>query len=180
VAIDVGDAGCARQAREGFGAGVFQERGSGGFGERDQFSDEPVIAVVDGLGGGEVSRVLAREGRGPLGRVLRRGTEGAQQNDEGSAKDRHFPGMRAGGSSYASARRNTARGRATGPSRLPPYVFPVTFYVRSAPQGPSLGGRSTVGQQTLTLLIGVRIPASQPISVFVPSRQHIPRLNPTN
>src|SRR5262249_4032218 len=31
----------------------------------------------------------------------------------------------------------------------------------------SLGGRSTVGQQTLTLLIGVRIPASQPI--FNPS-----------
>ena len=27
-----------------------------------------------------------------------------------------------------------------------------------------LGGRSTVGQQTLTLLIGVRIPASQPLS----------------
>lgn len=26
-----------------------------------------------------------------------------------------------------------------------------------------LGGRSTVGQQTLTLLIGVRIPASQPV-----------------
>ena len=29
-----------------------------------------------------------------------------------------------------------------------------------------LGGRSTVGQQTLTLLIGVRIPASQPLNSF--------------
>lgn len=32
-----------------------------------------------------------------------------------------------------------------------------------------LGGRSTVGQQTLTLLIGVRIPASQPL--FFPSQR---------
>ena len=30
-----------------------------------------------------------------------------------------------------------------------------------------LGGRSTVGQQTLDLLIGVRIPASQPLKSSV-------------
>ena len=34
---------------------------------------------------------------------------------------------------------------------------------------PLLGGRSTVGQRTLTPLIGVRIPASQPILQRVPN-----------
>src|SRR5205823_1779716 len=37
---------------------------------------------------------------------------------------------------------------------------------------PSLGGRPTVGPQTLDLLIGVRIPASQPIRIIKKIREN--------
>ena len=45
---------------------------------------------------------------------------------------------------------------------LPRSAVYCYFLCSAVAPAPVLGGRPTVGQQTLTLLIGVRIPASQP------------------
>ena len=88
-----------------------------------------------------------------------------QQGDDGDGAASTACGLRNGGLSRADTRPSDdatpvpvswiRRG-------LPAFGRTGTLDRYSAP--PVLGGRSRVGQQTLTLLIGVRIPASQPLS----------------